>query len=125
MANSSTPIRIDAELLDTAKLVGSQQSRSAAQQIAHWARVGQEVEASRSISAHAIAAVLAGRRAYDTLESEDQAVVRAYQGVKKIGFKNMHFRNDIAAQALENKVITQRIKRMKIRHGKETTLLHT
>src|SRR5438445_13311268 len=77
VANSSTPIRIDAELLDTAKLVGSQQSRSAAQQIAHWARVGQEVEASRSISAHAIAAVLAGRRAYDTLESEDQAVVRA------------------------------------------------
>ncbi len=55
----------------------------------------------------------------------DQAVVRAYQGVKRIGFKNMHFRNDIAAQALHNKVITQRIKRMKIRHGKETTLLRT
>lgn len=75
--NSSTPIRIDAELLDTAKLVGSLQSRSAAQQIAHWARLGRELEASRSISAHAIAAVLAGRRSYDTLDSEDQAVVRA------------------------------------------------
>lgn len=77
MANSSTPIRIDAELLGTAKLVGSRQSRSAAQQIAHWARVGREVEASRTISAHAIAAVLAGRWSYDMLDSEDQAVVRA------------------------------------------------
>lgn len=77
MANSSTPIRIDAELLETAKLVGGRQSRSAAQQIAHWARVGREVEASRSISAHAIAAVLAGRGAYDALDSEDQALVRA------------------------------------------------
>lgn len=77
MANSSTPIRLDAELLAAAKLVGHRQSRSAAQQIAHWARVGREIEASRSISAHAIAAVLAGRQAYDTLDPEDQAVVRA------------------------------------------------
>jgi hypothetical protein len=77
MANSTTPIRLDAELLETAKLAGRRQSRSAAQQIAHWARVGREIEASRSISAHAIAAVLAGRRAYDSLDSEDQAVVRA------------------------------------------------
>lgn len=77
MANSSTPIRLDAELLETAKLVGSRQSRSAAQQIAHWARVGREIEASRSMSAHAIAAVLAGRGSYDALDAEDQAVVRA------------------------------------------------
>lgn len=77
MANSSTPIRLDAQLLATAKLVGSRQARSAAQQIAHWARVGRELEASRSVSAHAIAAVLAGRRSYDTLEAEDQAAVRA------------------------------------------------
>ena len=77
MANSTTPIRLDAELLETAKLAGRRQSRSAAQQIAHWARVGRELEASRSVSAHAIAAVLAGRRAYDSLDAEDQAVVRA------------------------------------------------
>ena len=77
MANSSTPIRLDAELLAAAKLVGRRRSRSAAQQIAHWARVGREIEASRSISAHAISAVLAGRQSYDGLEPEDQAVVRA------------------------------------------------
>ncbi|MGQ0743153.1 MAG: TA system antitoxin ParD family protein [Acidimicrobiales bacterium] len=77
MANSSTPIRVDAELLDAAKLVGRRQSRSAAQQIAHWARVGREIEASRSMSVHAIAGVLGGRRSYDSLDREDQAIVRA------------------------------------------------
>jgi phosphoribosylamine--glycine ligase len=46
----------------------------------------------------------------------DIAVVRAYQGVKKISFKNAHFRNDIAGKALKNKMITTRIKHMKIRH---------
>lgn len=77
MVNSSTPIRIDAELLEAAKVAGGRQSRSAAQQIAHWARLGREVEASPSISARSIDEVLAGRRSYDTLEAEDQAVVRA------------------------------------------------
>lgn len=52
-----------------------------------------------------------------TLES---AVVRAYQGVKKISFSDAHFRNDIAAKALKNKKISTRIKQMKIRHRKET-----
>lgn len=77
MANSSTPIRLDRELLEAAKLAGSHQSRSAAQQIAHWARLGREIEASRTISAHTITAVLHGRQSYDTLEPDDQAVVRA------------------------------------------------
>lgn len=51
--------------------------RSAAQQIAHWARIGRELEASRTLSVSAIHDVLAGRRGYDTLGAEDQAVVRA------------------------------------------------
>ncbi len=48
----------------------------------------------------------------------DMAVVRAYQGVKKITFKNSHFRNDIAGKVLKNRAITSRIKRMKARHKK-------
>jgi hypothetical protein len=53
------------------------QSRSAAQQIAHWARIGREIEASASISHREIAAVLAGSRSYDDLGPKEQAVVRA------------------------------------------------
>jgi hypothetical protein len=77
MANSSIPIRVDAELLETAKVAGSRQSRSAAQQIAHWARLGREVEASGRISARTIDAVLSGRKLYDALHAEEQAMIRA------------------------------------------------
>ena len=73
----SAPIRIDGELYAAAKAVAASQDRSAAQQIAHWARVGRELEASRDISAAAIQDVLSGRRHYDNLATEEQAVVRA------------------------------------------------
>src|SRR4051794_17955449 len=51
-------------------------SRSAAQQIAHWARIGREVEAG-SASHRDIARVLAGETSYDALAGRDQALVRA------------------------------------------------
>jgi hypothetical protein len=60
-----------------AKLAGEVQSRSASQQVVHWARIGREVEASASISPKEIAAVLAGSRSYDALNAKEKAVVRA------------------------------------------------
>jgi len=45
----------------------------------------------------------------------DQAVVRAYQGVKKISFPRAHFRKDIAGKALKNRRISRRIENMKTR----------
>jgi hypothetical protein len=74
---STSPARIDDELYASAKLAGDVQSRSAAQQVAHWARIGREIEASSEISPKAIAAVLAGSRSYDRLSPKEQAVVRA------------------------------------------------
>lgn len=74
---STSPARIDDDLYASAKLAGSVQSRSASQQVAHWARIGREIEASSSISHREIAAVLAGSRSYDSLDPKEQAVVRA------------------------------------------------
>lgn len=74
---TTSPTRVDDELYASAKAVGAVMSRSAAQQLAHWARVGRELEASGSISARDIALVLAGGGDYDTLTTEGQAVVRA------------------------------------------------
>jgi hypothetical protein len=74
---TTTPTRIDDELYASAKVVASLMSRSAAQQLAHWARIGREIEASESISQHSIAAVLARRVHYDQLSPHEQAVVRA------------------------------------------------
>ena len=59
------------------KAVGAVMSRSAAQQIAHWARIGRELEAAGSISSRDIARVLAGSGDYDSLNAREQAVVRA------------------------------------------------
>ena len=74
---TTSPIRIDDDLYASAKAAGDVMSRSASQQITHWARIGRELEASEHISARRIADVLAGGAVYDALEPEEQAVVRA------------------------------------------------
>ena len=74
---TTSPTRIDDELYASAKAVGPLMSRSAAQQIAHWARVGREIEASESVSQRDIANVLSARLNYDELNSYEQAIVRA------------------------------------------------
>lgn len=74
---TTSPARIDDELYASAKLAGEVQSRSASQQVVHWARIGREIEASATISQRDIAEVLAGSRSYDSLSPKEQAVVRA------------------------------------------------
>jgi len=74
---STSPARIDDDLYASAKLVGGVQSRSASQQVAHWARIGREIEASGAISHKDVAEVLAGGRSYDSLSPKERAVVRA------------------------------------------------
>ena len=74
---STVPTRMDGELHASAAMAGGVMSRSATQQLNHWARIGRELEASESISQRAVAEVLKGRRQYDELNAHEQAVVRA------------------------------------------------
>lgn len=74
---STSPTRIDDELYKSAQAVGSLMSRSAAQQIAHWARLGRELEAGVSVSVADITRVLSGEQSYDELTPQEQALVRA------------------------------------------------
>ncbi|SDK35630.1 ParD-like antitoxin of type II toxin-antitoxin system [Cryobacterium psychrotolerans] len=73
------PMRVDGDLFEAAKSVGAVASRSAAQQISHWARIGRELEASPGTSPRDVQRVLAGEAGYkyDNLGERDQAVVRA------------------------------------------------
>lgn len=71
------PTRVDGDLFDAAKSVGAIASRSAAQQISHWARIGRELEASPATSLRDIQRVLVGETGYDNLGERGQAVVRA------------------------------------------------
>lgn len=73
---STSPTRIDDELYESAKAIGRHMDRSASQQLAHWARIGRELEAGASVSMRAVADVLAGAGDYDGLSAEEQAVVR-------------------------------------------------
>lgn len=74
------PTRVDGELFAAAKSSGAMHSRSAAQQIAHWARIGREFEASAGVSQRDIEAVLAGDGFYDALQEREQAIVRGNWG---------------------------------------------
>lgn len=77
-SKGSTPVRIDTDLYAAATDVASVMSRSTAQQIVHWARIGRELESAVDVSIDRIADVLRGRESYDELAAEEQAVVRAY-----------------------------------------------
>lgn len=70
------PTRVDGDLYEAAQQVGAAASRSAAQQISHWARIGRELEASPRVSARDIQRVLAGEARYDNLTEAEQARVR-------------------------------------------------
>jgi hypothetical protein len=76
----TAPTRIDEDVATAAKAVGELLSRSAAQQVNHWARVGRELEASKTVSHQDIAQVLGGRTSYDALNVREQAIVRAEWG---------------------------------------------
>lgn len=74
---STAPTRIDRDLYESAQRVAAEFSRSATQQLNHWARVGRALEASDHVSVAAIRAVLEGSGDYDELNDEGQAIVRA------------------------------------------------
>ena len=74
---TTSPTRIDDDLFASARAVGEVMSRSASQQVSHWARIGRELEAAASVSQRSVAGVLAGEQSYDRLTAEEQAVVRA------------------------------------------------
>ena len=73
---STMPLRVGDDLLASAKLAADAAGRSAAQQIGYWAKLGRELERSRSVSVREIAEVLAGARSYDDLDPQAQASVR-------------------------------------------------
>ncbi len=79
---TTIPTRVDRDLLDSARIVGDRLSRSAPQQLAHWARIGREIELGSSVTQSTVADALSGRTSYDDLNPEEQAVVRAHWAVR-------------------------------------------
>ena len=74
---TSSPVRVDEEIHACAAAVAPAMSRSTAQQISHWARIGKEFELAPDVSLRDIEQVLACDSSYDDLTSREQAIVRA------------------------------------------------
>lgn len=76
MTRTSQPTRLPADVYESAVTAALVSSRSVAQQIAHWARIGRELEMSPDVNRRAITQVLAGASPYDALDEYEQAIVR-------------------------------------------------
>jgi hypothetical protein len=69
--------RFAADLLDSAAAEGARQSRSAKQQLDHWARVGREVSSQHTASRRRVEAALAGDLEMRELSVEEGVVFNA------------------------------------------------
>lgn len=76
MTRTSQPTRLPADVYESAVAAARVSSRTVPQQIAHWARIGRELELSPSVNHRQIALVLAGVTSYDSLGEQEQAIVR-------------------------------------------------
>lgn len=74
---STYPLRLEPELTRSASQAAEKMSRSVPEQIAHWARIGRELERSPEVSVTEVRKVLAGAGRYDALPAKEQAIVRA------------------------------------------------
>jgi hypothetical protein len=69
--------RVASDLMDSAAAEGARQSRSAKQQLDHWARVGRAVSSQHTASRRRVEAVLAGQLATSELTVEEGVVFNA------------------------------------------------
>lgn len=78
MANAADRVtRVAADLMDSAAAEGARQSRSAKQQLDHWARIGRSVSAQHSAARRKVEAALAGGVELGELTTEEGVVFHA------------------------------------------------
>lgn len=69
--------RVAADLMDSAAAEGARQSRSAKQQLDHWARIGRSVSGQQSAARRKVEAALAGGVELSELTAEEGVVFTA------------------------------------------------
>ncbi|MCI1749470.1 MAG: ParD-like family protein [Acidipropionibacterium sp.] len=88
MSRTSQPTRLPADVYESALAASQVTSRTVPQQIAHWARIGRELEMSPKVNLRQIAAVLAGTGSYDALGEQEQAIVREEWGDRMVALRD-------------------------------------
>lgn len=93
--------RFAADLVDSAAAEGARQSRSAKQQLDHWARVGRAVSATHTASRRRVEAALAGQLATSELTLEEGVVFNAeISAAIEESLSRTHYGDVLAAQGI-------------------------
>lgn len=71
------PTRVSVDLLESAAVEGARQSRSAKQQLDHWARVGRAVSMHGTVARRRVEAALVGTTQMSDLSADERKVVNA------------------------------------------------
>jgi hypothetical protein len=109
MAVKDRPTRVAADLMDAAAVEGERQSRSAKQQLDHWARVGRAVSAQTSGARRRVEAALAGELDERELTPDEQVVFNAEldasisEGARTIRFGEVLAARGVTTVALDEK----------------------
>jgi hypothetical protein len=74
---ASTPTRVTADVAAAAAGVAPNESRTVAEQINHWARIGMQVERSGSVTSRRVLAAAAGKAQFSTLSPPERTAAHA------------------------------------------------
>jgi len=107
--------RFDAALFDDAAAEGRRQSRSATQQLDHWARIGRAVSSATSASRHRVEEALAGRLPMSELDENEGIAFNAEvtASIEEL-LATTHYGDELAAEgittvSLEDGVLVQHL----------------
>jgi hypothetical protein len=93
--------RVAADLVDSAAAEGARQSRSAKQQLDHWARVGRAVSSQHTASRRRVEAALAGDLALTELSLEEGVVFNSeISAAIEENLTRTHYGNALAARGI-------------------------
>lgn len=93
--------RVAADLLEAAAVEGARQSRSAKQQLDHWARVGRAVSTQQSAARRRVVAALAGEVSLEDLNVEEGVVLNAeIAAAIEERLAGSHYGKQLAAQGI-------------------------
>lgn len=73
----SVPTRVNADVAARAAAVATQESRTFAEQVNHWARIGMQIERSGSIANRRVLAVAAGEEPFTSLSRDERTAAHA------------------------------------------------
>lgn len=100
--------RFAADLVDSAAAEGARQSRSAKQQLDHWARVGRAVSSQHTASRRRVEAALAGQLATSELTLEEGVVFNAeISAAIEESLADTHYGDVLAARGVTTVALNQ------------------